>query len=122
MVLSNLELHGPITVLASGAGAAKALASAEEMASGQVASICKGSIRNRNQVACPPVLIPERGTLGSQPQPLHLAHHTMLLPVQSGARESQGEREVLGRRPEEQVWDPFCFSGSAIGRGRENLA
>lgn len=33
----------------------------------QVASICKGRMRNRNQVTCPLVLIPEKGTLLSAP-------------------------------------------------------
>ena len=31
----------------------------------QVASICKGRMRNRNQVTCSLVLIPEKGTLSA---------------------------------------------------------
>ena len=79
---------------------------AEGRATVQVTSICKGRIRNRNQVAFPLLLTPH-WELCSQPVPL--SHHTTLSPVQSGSRASWRARGVLARSPEKQEAKPFQF-------------
>ena len=100
--------HTWATLLAPGAKAAKVLVPAEERAVVPVTSMCKGRIRNRSQVAFPPLLTP-LGELCCQALPL--SHHTTLSPVQSGSRASWGARGVLARSPEKQeAWDLPSFS------------